>query len=52
MDEKLEKTVNRTIEAIARIQRFVIKYEPELNDSQRKRIANKTQELQNNLSSL
>ena len=45
MDEKLEKTVEKTIEAIARIQRFVIKYGPDFSDDQRKRIADKIQEL-------
>ncbi len=45
MDEKLEKTVEKTIEAIARIQRFVVKFGPDFNDEQIKRISAKLQEL-------
>jgi len=46
MDEKIEKTVQKTIEALARIQRFVVKYGSEISDEQMKRISVKLQELQ------
>lgn len=46
MDKKLEITVEKTIEAIARIERFVIKYGPDLTNDQAERIANKVKELQ------
>lgn len=49
---KLEITVEKTTEAIARIQRFVIKYGPDLNKNQVARISNKLQELQKEVSSL
>ena len=49
MNEKIEKTVQKTIEALARIQRFVIKYGPELSDEQKKRIYIKIQELKENV---
>lgn len=49
MDEKLEITVEKTIKAIARIQRFIVKYGSDLNKSQLKRIAGKTKELHKNL---
>ena len=39
-------TVEKTIEAIARIQRFIIKYGSDLNSNQVERIANKVKELQ------
>ena len=45
MDTKLEKTVQKTVEALARIQRFVLKYGSELSDEQKKRISNKVHEL-------
>ncbi|MBP6989742.1 hypothetical protein KBB48_03135 [Candidatus Shapirobacteria bacterium] len=46
MDKKLEKTVEKTIEAIARIQRFVVKYGSQLSNDQKERIMNKIKELQ------
>jgi len=49
MNEKLEKTVDKTIEAIARIQRFVVKYGPDFNNEQTERISTKLQELQNEI---
>jgi len=52
MDTKIETTVEKTMEAIARIKRFVIKYGSELNDNQKERIAKKTQELLNILKNL
>lgn len=52
MDTKLEITVQKTIEAIARIQRFVVKYGSKLNNDQKDRIAKKIQELQDNLTGL
>jgi len=47
MDTKLEITVEKTIDALARIQRFVVKYGSDLNNDQRDRISDKLQELQN-----
>jgi len=52
METKLEITVEKTIEAIARIQRFVVKYGSELNDNQKERIVAKIQELQDSLADL
>ena len=52
METKLEITVEKTIEAIARIQRFVIKYGSELNDGQKERVIKKTQELRDPLDNL
>ena len=49
MVTKLEITVQKTTEAIARIQRFVMKYGSELNNNQIERISNKIKELQKNL---
>lgn len=46
MDKKLEITVEKTIEAIARIQRFIVKCGSDLNNNQLKRISNKLKELQ------
>lgn len=46
MDAKLEITVQKTIEAIARIQRFIEKYRSDLSEEQMKRISVKLQELQ------
>lgn len=46
MSQKLEITVQKTIEAIARIQRFIVKYGSELNNNQIERVANKVKELQ------
>lgn len=46
MTKKLEITVNKTIEAISRIQRFIVKYGSDLNKSQLKQIATKVKELQ------
>lgn len=47
MDTKLEITVEKTIDALARIQRFVVKYGPDLNDDQKDQISDKVLELQN-----
>jgi hypothetical protein len=52
METKLDITVDKTIEAIARIQRFIIKYGPELNRKQIVRISDKLQELQEKVNSL
>lgn len=49
MDKKLEKTVEKTIDAIARIDRFVIKYGSKLNNEQLERISNKLKVLQEKL---
>jgi hypothetical protein len=49
MDQKLEITVEKTIEAIARIQRFIIKYGSNLNKEQIERISCKIKELQSSL---
>jgi len=46
MEANLEKTVQKTIEALARIQRFVVKYGPDISEEQMKRISIKLQELQ------
>lgn len=47
IDQKLELTVEKTVEAIARIERFVIKYGSDLNKNQIERISNKLKKLQN-----
>ena len=47
MDNKLEITVNKTIEALARIERFIEKYGNKLNKSQIDKISNKLKELKN-----
>ncbi|MFA7243904.1 MAG: hypothetical protein WC080_01255 [Patescibacteria group bacterium] len=52
MEEKLEKTVVKTLEALARIERFVVKYGPDLKKVQKDRIAIKIQELQNKIQDL
>lgn len=52
MDKKIEITVEKTIEAIARIQRFIIKYGSDLSDDQKERIADKLRELRDDLKSL
>jgi hypothetical protein len=49
---KLEITVQKTTEAIARIQRFVIKYGSDLNNNQVERISKKIHELQEKVCSL
>jgi len=46
METKLEITVEKTIEALARIERFVLKYGSALNNEQIERISNKLQKLQ------
>ncbi|MDD4106951.1 MAG: hypothetical protein PHX84_03385 [Candidatus Shapirobacteria bacterium] len=46
IDKKLEITVEKTIEAVARIQRFIIKYGSKLSDNQKEKIAQKIKELQ------
>jgi len=52
MITKLEITVVKTTDAIARIQRFVTKYGPDLNNNQVARISTKLQELHQKVSSL
>lgn len=49
---KIEITVQKTTEAIARIQRFVIKYGSDLNNKQRERISKSLHELQEKVCSL
>jgi len=49
---KLEITVQKTIEAIARIQRFIIKYGSDLNNEQIERILKSLDELQEKVCSL
>lgn len=46
MEAKIEATVEKTVEALARIERFMIKYGSEMTKSQRERIASKVEELQ------
>lgn len=46
MDQKLEITAEKTVEAIERIQRFIKKYGSELNNNQTERISDKLKELQ------
>ncbi len=46
MEEKLENTVQKTIEALTRIQRFVAKYGSKISEEQMNRISAKLQELQ------
>lgn len=46
MNKKLETTVEKTIEAIARIERFIIKYGSDLSNNQIERISYKIKELQ------
>lgn len=46
MAQKLDITVEKTIEVIARIERFIIKYGSDLNTNQIERISNKLKELQ------
>ena len=52
MTQKIELTVEKTIEAVARIERFIIKYGSDLNSNQVERISNKLQELQNKVRGL
>lgn len=52
MATKIEITVEKTIEAIARIERFIVKYGPDLNSNQVGRISNKLQELENKVRGL
>ena len=52
MDKKIEITVEKTIEALARIQRFIIKYGSDLSDDQKERIADKLRELRDDLKNL
>lgn len=49
MTQKLDITVDKTIEAIARIQRFIIKYGSSLREDQLKQISDKLKELQKSL---
>jgi len=46
---KLETTVIKTIDALARIERFIIKYGPSLSENQITRISTKLKELQKQL---
>jgi len=52
MVAKLEITVQKTEMAIDRIQRFVTKYGPDLNNNQVARISTKLQELQKEVDGL
>jgi len=52
MVAKLEITVVKTTDAIARIQRFVVKYGPDLNNNQLGRISKSFQELQKEIGGL
>ncbi len=45
MDNKLEKTVDKTIEALARIGRFIEKYGDQLDKKQISRISESLQDL-------
>ena len=45
MDEKLEITVEKTIEALARIERFIEKYGEKLNEESITKISKKVKEL-------
>ena len=47
IDKKIKITVDKTIEAIARIERFIDKYADKIAEEDIKRISNKIQELQN-----
>lgn len=49
---KLEITVQKTTEAIAKIQRFIVKYGSDLNDNQKGRISKSLSELQEKVCSL
>ena len=49
MTQKLEITVQKTILAINRIQRFIVKYGPNLTKNQLERISTSLKELQKNL---
>ena len=46
MDDKLIKTVDKTIQALARIERFIEKYGNKLDDKSMTAISNKLKELQ------
>lgn len=50
MENKLEITVQKTIEALARIQRFIDKYGLELSREHKERITKKIVELEKSLS--
>ena len=49
MDDKIKITVDKTIEALARIERFIEKYGDKLNENQIERISKKLKELQNKI---
>lgn len=49
MEDKIEKTVTRTVDALARIERFLEKYGTSLNADQVGRISSKLRELQNTM---
>lgn len=52
MDKKLEITVDKTIEALARIERFIEKYGDKLDEESIIRISDKLQELSDGVGSL
>lgn len=52
MQDKLDVTVDKTIEALERIERFVIKYADDLTEDQLFKIDKKLKELQRRVSSL
>jgi trehalose-6-phosphatase len=51
MQDKLNETVDKTIEALERIERFIIKYGDDLDEDQLFKIDNKLKVLQNKVSS-
>ena len=52
MNQKLEITVDKTIEALARVDRFINKYGEKLDEKSIARISNKIKELGNTVSTL
>ena len=49
IDQKVKITVDKTIEAIARIERFIEKYGDKIDEENINKIYNKLQELQNKI---
>lgn len=52
MDKKLEITVEKTIEALARIERFIEKYGEKLDGQSIARISKKIKELETSINNL
>ncbi|MGB4957264.1 MAG: hypothetical protein WBO49_02355 [Candidatus Saccharimonas sp.] len=52
MDQKLVRTVDKTIEALARIERFIEKYGDKLDKESIVKISRKTKELERKISIL